>query len=94
MDAFFFAPRAITVAAGKAVFFLDNVDATRDHRMDIRGASGAVLAASTLVRSDTKMVLTVQGLQPGNYVFNCSVVGYDGQTHAAVGMTGTLTVTP
>ena len=92
-----FVPEQLTAKAGTVVFYLENVPGTifaPDHNMRIGPAVGQVLAAAPFIHANDHAVFTVQGLQPGTYVYSCSVPGLDGTPHYSNGMVGTLTVTP
>ena len=92
-----FEPDSVTAKAGTVVFFLENVPGaigSPDHNMRIGPAVGQVLAATPNVRAKGTVTFTVSDLAPGTYLYWCSVVGLDGNSHAYNGMVGTLTVTP
>jgi plastocyanin len=92
-----FEPDSVTAKAGTVVFFLENVQGaigSPDHNMRIGPAVGQVLAATPDVRAKGTVTFTVSDLAPGTYLYWCSVVGLDGNSHAYNGMVGTLTVTP
>jgi len=84
---FQFKPKAITVPAGKVVFFLDNSGPSA-HDMVIADSTGKSVARSSLVQSGDTFTFTIENLPAGSYVFYCDVPG-----HRAAGMEGTLTVT-
>jgi len=87
MTEFKFDPSDITVAHGKAVFFLVN-SGTTQHDMAIRDSSGNRLAISDLVSAGDTNVFTVDNIAAGTYTFYCTQPG-----HESSGMKGTLTVT-
>jgi plastocyanin len=92
-----FEPDKVTAKAGTAVFFLENgtnVLGTFDHNMRIGPAIGEVLARTPVIHGNETATFTVMDLTPGTYVFWCSIVGLNGNTHAFYGMVGTLTITP
>jgi plastocyanin len=93
MDLLSFTPSALTVAQGTVVLFLNNPDVDRNHLMSISDAAGNLVASSTTVKSETKVIFTIHGLKPGTYPFKCTIAGMSGRIHASEGMTGTLTVT-
>jgi plastocyanin len=95
----FFNPAAITVAAGDVTFVLNNTTAA-SHNMIIGPEAptctatactfGPVTAAGPSVPTGSSPTpFTVEGLAAGTYSYWCSI-----QDHAALGMIGTLTVTP
>ena len=89
-------PNNLTAKAGTVVFFLQNVPAVfaaPDHNMMIGPSVGTTLAGSTDVKRSRDVIFTVKGLTPGSYVFWCSIVAPDGNTHATHGMMGSLTIT-
>ena len=51
------------------------------------------LAGSMDVKHNENVIFTVHDLTPGSYVFWCTIVSPDGNTHANRGMQGTLTIT-
>jgi plastocyanin len=90
-------PNNLTAKAGTVVFFLENVPAvfaSPNHNMQIGGSVGDTLAGSTDVKAHGNVTFTVRGLTPGTYIYWCSIVAPDGNTHANRGMVGTLTITP
>ncbi len=92
-----FVPEQLTATAGTVVFYLENVPgviAAPDHNMRIGPTVGQVLAATPFIHANDHAVFTVHGLQPGTYVYSCSVLAIDRTTHFSNGMIGTLTVTP
>lgn len=87
-----FAPDQINATSGTAVFFLDNSknpDLSSAHNMQIGLSIGHSLASSTNVTAGDSETFTVHDLEPGTYAFWCAI-----QNHFAIGMVGTLTVTP
>lgn len=84
---FQFKPKALTVPAGKVVFFLSNSGPSA-HDMVIADSTGRSIARSSLVQSGDTFTFTIDNLPAGSYVFYCDVPG-----HRAAGMEGTLTVT-
>jgi plastocyanin len=86
MTEFHFEPSTISVASGKAVFFLVNAG-TQSHDLSIRDASGATVAHSDLVSAGDTFVFTVDSIAAGTYTYFCSQPGHETQ-----GMKGTLTV--
>jgi plastocyanin len=95
----FFNPTAITVPAGDITFVLNNTTAAA-HNMIIGPDSptctatactfGPVTAAGPSVPAGSApKSFTVEGLAAGTYSYWCSI-----EDHAALGMVGTLTVTP
>jgi len=92
-----FEPDNVTAKAGTVVFFLMNgtdVLGTFDHNMRIGPAIGQVLAGSRRISGNENATFTVKDLSPGSYVYWCSIVGLNGNTHAFYGMVGTLTIDP
>jgi len=87
MSDFKFDPNALTVPAGKSVFYLVN-NGPASHDMTIADSSGKVIAKSSLVQSGDTSTFTVDNLAAGKYQVYCDVVG-----HKDAGMVGTLTVT-
>ena len=87
----FYHPDQLTITAGKAVFFLTNVPGVlpAPHNLAIGPALREVLVRSRAVSSRRSAVFTVEDLPAGTYVFWCEV-----EDHAALGMVGSLTVTP
>ena len=86
MTEFKFDPSTMSVASGKAVFFLVNAGTT-GHDMSIRDSSGATIAHSDLVSAGDSFVFTVDSIAAGTYTYFCSQPG-----HEASGMKGDLTV--
>ncbi len=99
----FFNPTAITVPAGDVTFVLNNPTAA-SHNMTIGPEApactttgtvsactfGPVTAQGASVTAGSAPVsFTVEGLAAGTYSYWCSIAD-----HAALGMIGTLTVTP
>jgi plastocyanin len=96
----FFNPATITVPTGDITFVLNNTTVGLSHNMIIGPdapactasgctfgpvtAAGPAVAAGGAPRS-----FTVEGLAAGTYSYWCSI-----KDHAALGMIGTLTVTP
>ncbi len=87
MTEFKFDPSTITVAHGKAMFFLVNSGSSQ-HDMAVRDSGGNRLAVSELVSAGDSVVFTVNNIDPGTYTIFCTQQG-----HEASGMKGTLTVT-
>ena len=77
----------ITVAHGKAVFWLVNTGNT-SHDMQIKDSSGSAVATSELVSAGDSKEFDVDNLAAGSYTIVCTQPG-----HEASGMKGTLTVT-
>jgi len=88
MTEFKFTPNAISVPAGKVVFFLVNDGNGTSHDMVIQDSSGKTIAKSELVSAGDTTVLTVDNIAAGTYTILCDQPG-----HEASGMKGTLTVT-
>ena len=84
---FQFKPKAMSVSAGKVVFFLINNGQTA-HDMVVADSTGKSVARSSLVQPGDTFTFTIDNLAAGSYVFYCDVPG-----HRASGMEGTLTVT-
>ena len=95
--AFAFDPDEVTAAAGDLAFFLhnDQDNARMVHNFFIgTDVDSPPLAKSPTLLNGDSVVFTVYGIEPGTYTYWCTVPTLDGsRTHAAVGMTGTLTVT-
>jgi plastocyanin len=96
----FFNPATITVPIGDVTFVLNNTTFGLSHNMIIgpdapactaSGCTfGAVIAKSpTVAAGGVPESFTVEGLAAGTYSYWCSILN-----HAALGMVGTLTVTP
>jgi plastocyanin len=103
-----FEPNTLTATSGTVTFYLQNVPGggfLPDHTMVIGATdvvfyhdgsvkSGQILAESRHVLPKEKAAFTVSGLAAGTYIFWCNVQAGDVGTHAALGMVGTLTITP
>jgi plastocyanin len=87
----YFLPDELTVKAGRTVFFLTNVPGALPvtHNLAIGPTLREVLVRSRAVLYRRSAVFTVEDLPAGDYVFWCEV-----DEHAAMGMVGSLTVTP
>ncbi|HLX33625.1 MAG TPA: cytochrome c oxidase subunit II [Candidatus Limnocylindrales bacterium] len=82
-----FDTKSLTVAAGQpfAIDFVNKDPAGVDHNIQIRDASGNVIADPPLTDGGQSATYTYQALPPGTYTFICKV-------HPIAAMTGTLTV--
>jgi uncharacterized cupredoxin-like copper-binding protein len=89
MTEYKFVPSAISVPAGKVVFYLVNAGNNTSHDMIIRDSAGARLAGSDLISSGDTSVFTVDNISAGTYTYFCDQPG-----HEAAGMHGVLTITP
>lgn len=93
-----FEPQRLTARAGRVVFFLENVTGalgSSDHNMLIGPTIRQGIAGTPRIEANKTAIFTVNDLAPGSYVFWCSVKdAHDPIDHAALGMVGTLTVTP
>jgi uncharacterized cupredoxin-like copper-binding protein len=85
-----FAPTEVTAPAGTITLFLTNPDARYDgrHNFKIGGTLLATSAATPDILPGKAGVLTLEDVEPGEYIFWCSV-----QAHYQAGMQGVLTVT-
>ena len=86
-----FAPTEITAPAGTIALLLTNPDERYDarHNFKIGAALLATSAATPDILPGKAGVLTLEDVEPGEYIFWCSV-----QAHYQAGMQGVLTVTP
>jgi uncharacterized cupredoxin-like copper-binding protein len=91
-----YAPNTATVSASNAVFFLQNTPRVfaGQHNFILGPKAGQRLVGSPAINADKSGVFTVTGLQPGTYVFYCTIPDPVHQYHYLDGMVGTLTVTP
>ena len=83
-----FEPADLTASAGDVAFFLVNTS-PGFHTMSIGPALLESVVTSTTIEPGTSAVFAVQGLPAGHYIVWCTI-----SDHAALGMVGTLTVTP
>lgn len=92
-----FVPRNVTIHTGEGSFFFTNTSLGA-HMMSIDRAplvlidgrvTNVPIVKSGIVAVGKSASFVVDGLPPGNYFFWCPLTD-----HAALGMTGTLTVTP
>jgi plastocyanin len=86
-----FVPAEITAPAGTITLFLTNPDARYDgrHNFKIGGTLLATSAATPDILPGKAGVLTLEDVEPGEYIFWCSV-----QAHYLAGMQGVLNVDP
>lgn len=93
-----FEPGEVSAPAGTIVFFLQNDQGDGPPAIHnfLLGTSieGPPLAASPTLATGEAVVFTVEGVEPGTYVYWCTLPSPDGSPHSAAGMVGTLTVTP
>lgn len=93
-----FEPEEVSAPAGTIVFFLrnDQGDGPPAIHNFLLGTSieEPPLAASPTLATGQAVVFTVDGVEPGTYVYWCTLPSPDGSPHSAAGMVGTLTVTP
>jgi plastocyanin len=103
-----FQPDHVSAKAGTVAFSLDNIPGSAteapDHMMLIGDCisfygdgsirAGQAVAATPHIAANQRATFTVNGLEPGTYVFWCAVNVPDGGNHASNGMVGTLTITP
>lgn len=92
-----FLPDEITTPAGTVRIFVKNVpnEYKVPHNLVLGPEYGQVLAETPTLMTNQAGVLTVDGLVPGEYVIWCSVPStHLSVDHSALGMLGTLTVTP
>lgn len=86
-----FIPEELSVPPGTVTFFLDGsaIEEGITHNMNIglELPPEAPLVASDFLTAGESATFTVSGLEPGSYVFWCSV-----DEHHAIGMVGTLEV--
>ncbi len=69
-----FAPRALTVKAGVPFTIgVDNRDASVPHDLIVSTPTGTWIVQSDLVPGPAQFVVKVPALQPGIYVFTCSI---------------------
>lgn len=80
-------PADLTVSAGDVSFFLTNTSLTFHDIAIGPTLLGTALAVSDNVEVGRSAVFTVRRLPPGTYAIWCTI-----DSHAAEGMTGTLTV--
>lgn len=83
-----FEPADLTASAGEIVYFLEN-SSPGFHTLAIGLELHKILAVSTTVAPGDAAIFTVHGLGTGNYTIWCSI-----GDHSALGMVGTLTITP
>ena len=93
-----FEPEEISARPGTIVFFLDSdkgdgPPAAHNFLLG-RSQEEPPLARSPILANGDAVVLTVEGVEPGTYVYWCTVPSPDGAPHSEYGMVGTLTVTP
>jgi plastocyanin len=93
-----FEPEEVSAPAGTIVFFLQNDQGDGPpaiHNL-LLGTSmdDPPLAASPTLATGEAVVFTVEGVEPGTYLYWCTLPSPDGSPHSAAGMVGTLTVTP
>jgi plastocyanin len=93
-----FEPEEVTASAGTIVFFLQNDQGDGPPAVHnfLLGTSieEPPLASSPILAPGEAILFTVDGVEPGTYLYWCTVPSPDGQSHAYYGMVGTLTVTP
>jgi plastocyanin len=93
-----FEPEEVSASAGTVVFFLQNDQGDGPPAVHnfLLGTSeeGPPLVSSPILSTGESVVLTVHDVEPGTYVYWCTVPSPDGRPHSAYGMVGTLTVTP
>ena len=86
-----FIPEELSVPPGTVTFFLDGsaIDEGITHNINIglELPPEAPLVVSDFLTAGESAIFTVSGLEPGSYVFWCSV-----DEHHAIGMVGTLEV--
>ena len=93
-----FEPEEVSAEAGTIVFVLQNDQGDGPPAVHnfLLGTSleASPLAASPILATGEGVVFTVEGVEPGSYVYWCTVPSPDGRPHSAYGMVGNLTVTP
>lgn len=84
---FAYETKTLEVAAGKpfTIFFTNNDPATTPHDVELRNKDGSVIKKQPPTLGGTSQAYQFDALQPGDYVYICSI-------HPIDAMTGTLTV--